>query len=629
MEGPSKVLDEVVGSDRDHSIYGSILVMPHLCSWEMENHRGLWQELSKLSAGTLRRLRKELDRTFGVSEDTRAADGSAPESKNEILQDLCQPRTWSVVVLYRGRDGQVRAALPAPPYYPHVSFDSDDEFDAKEADLTGPFPFRYLHRPSKLVDVSLLYLSPGVFVSASKLPTIDDAPAYSVPDRLTRSVRYAALLLDAHKVPEIAQRQVREYYDAFLSRFNEDQQNARRPAQVPLESGCDRSLSPRTSTDDTVLKVYTDSNDPLGLSHPEAGLTDPHFVLTDSVADADVVFSYHSLFAPTGDLRDALDARQALSSGVRQSPAMINQFPYEGAFVQKDHLARELWNQYGQERWPPWAIESYDLDVQFGAFVGAALHHKRERQRDSRENGDPVWIVKPARGTQSKGHLVTRSVAHICRLVDAGGTSRVAQRYIESPVCYQGRKVDCRCVVLMTDASPGRPTLYAHNRVFLRIANKRHDVSKPESLMDSETVLTATHLFHEAERSAPDAALPLLPVDTTTIRCLEETYGFSWKTDVLPKIHGMIRELFNGMTRAYPAMSVNPNSRAVYGVDVMFELSPDNKQVQPKLTEVTFCPANNATCAAYERDDGLYRTYLNDVFNCVFRNVISESLTPI
>ena len=30
--------------------------------------------------------------------------------------------------------------------------------------------------------------------------------------------------------------------------------------------------------------------------------------------------------------------------------------------------------------------------------------------------------------------------------------------------------------------------------------------------------------------------------------------GFHWKNSLLPKIHTMIRELFNGMTRAYSVM---------------------------------------------------------------------------
>jgi hypothetical protein len=182
----------------------------------------------------------------------------------------------------------------------------------------------------------------------------------------------------------------------------------------------------------------------------------------------------------------------------------------------------------------------------------------------------------------------------------------------------------------MTDASPGRPALYVHDRVFLRIARNPHDLSRPGALLDPETVLTATHLLRESDRSSPPGEpLPPLPPDAATIRGLEEAHGFRWSEDVLPRIHAMIRELFGGMTLAYPAMASNPGCRAVYGVDVMFEVLPDGGGVRPKLTEVTFCPANNATCDAYERDDDLYRSYLNDVFNCMFRGVASQNLTKL
>jgi hypothetical protein len=647
LDSTLKMLEE---HDEQHAAkpYGSILVVPHLCSWDMRNHRGMWQELSKLPDSALRRVRDALERL--AARPCPAPDDDDPNSavqqqelseglRKEVMEDILRLGAWSTVILYRAKkDGDdpghgdlptVRAALPVPPYFPHVQFENLHKLETKEADLTGPFPLRYHKSSCEVIETSLVYASPGVSISSPRwLPTVDVAPHHTFPDLLTRCVRYAALLSDSSQVPACVGKRLGDYYQAFLATVD-SQHNLQRSLagwspEIPVKPSSDDDCESNSSR---VLKVFTDSNDPIGLSHPEAGLTDPHFELVDSISEADVVFSYQSLFAPAGPLRKALNARQQQRQ--QSPPPLINQFPYEGAFVQKDHLARELWSQYGVTRRPAWAIESYDLDVQFVPFVARAWGAVVE-ERDGGKAPSLAWIIKPARGTQSKGHLVTRSLAHVCRLLDADGgtTSRVAQRYIENPVCYRRRKVDCRCVVIMTDASPGYPTLYMHNRVFLRIAHKPHEISNPSSLMDPETVLTATHLLHETERSSPDESLQLLPVDTETIRELEETYGFSWSTSVLPKIHTMIRELFDGMTLAFPAMSSNPNARAVYGVDVMFELLP-NGEVQPKLTEVTFCPANNATCEAYARDVGLYRSYINDVFNCMFRGVIAESLTKL
>ena len=58
----------------------------------------------------------------------------------------------------------------------------------------------------------------------------------------------------------------------------------------------------------------------------------------------------------------------------------INQFPFEAAFVQKDYLAREIQKQWGMP-FPPWVIESYDLDVQLKEII---------------------WIIWPAGGSQLK-----------------------------------------------------------------------------------------------------------------------------------------------------------------------------------------------------------------------------------
>ena len=172
---------------------------------------------------------------------------------------------------------------------------------------------------------------------------------------------------------------------------------------------------------------YIPTNDPMGLPHPEAGLSRDRFTLVDDVHDADIIYSYQSLFVER-PLRDAWETR---------THVLINQFPYEGAVLQKDHLGQEVLKQHGLPR-PSWAIETYDLDVQLAEFVGACL-------LDAARSGDtpPVWIVKPASGTQSQGHVVTRSLGHILRLVDSGGGSRVAQRYIVRKVCNLLINVSC------------------------------------------------------------------------------------------------------------------------------------------------------------------------------------------
>jgi hypothetical protein len=619
VAGPLANLKAMPKSD-----YGNMLVIPHVCTWDiaMNPSSGMWQALHELPVGVLKAIYEGLLVLWGEKE-IKIDDDDDHDDHEGLMDRICDPRTWSRVILYRHRHGNsVRAALPAPPYFPQVPLQS--AADSTEADLTGPFPFEY-HLPSTetVIASSLAYLSPEASLANGRLPTLDLVPSYSCPDPLTRSVRYVALL--GELAPPSCLAAVKTAHAAFVQRMHLVRQEilqSQEDGAANLETA--RNSEGPTTTDessntDKVWRVFTDANDPMELGHPQAGLTSSKFALTDSIEDADIIYSFRSLYAPS-ELRELLQHRLAGSN-----PVLINQFPYEGAFVQKDHLGREILKQHGLPR-PRWSIETYDLDVQLTEFIGAAILATERGE-------DPVWIVKPAGGTQSKGHVVTRSTAQILRLVEAGGESRVVQRYISNPVCVDGRKVDCRCIVMMTSGEPGNPTLFMHNRVFFRIANKAHSITKPSNLMDVESVLTATHLINDGDRTSSNV-LETLPTDHKTIAKLELDYGtvgFNWQDNILPKIKTMIRELFNNMTAAFPAMGESKQSRALYGVDVMFEVESGGVSggVEVKLTEVTFCPSNNSVCDAYEKDEDLFRSYNNDVFSCLFLGSVSNNITKI
>ena len=387
---------------------GSLLVIPHLCSWDMvaEPDRGMWDALAPLPLSVLQEVLRALQKLWNETSDTISDDRTA------LLNRICDPRTWSRVMLYREEgSNRVRGALPSPPYPPQLKVASAS--DTTEADLTGPFPFRYesLKFP---VDCSMVYVCPSLTLEPGQLPTIDLVPIYSAPNAQMRAVRYAALL--GKDAPDFALTEVRGLYANFVKNMHQRRQQALEQ-EASEAAPPERSNAPEVAVD-KIWKVYTDANDPMELGHPEAGLSPSTFQLTTSLEDADIIYSYQSLFAP-GELKDSIDGR---------TNVLINQFPYEGAFVQKDHLGREILRQHGLPL-PNWAIETYDLDVQFTEFVGAATL-AAERGED-----DAIWIIKPASGTQSKGHVVTKSTAQVLRMTDTGGGSRVAQRYIVSLLC--------------------------------------------------------------------------------------------------------------------------------------------------------------------------------------------------
>eukprot|EP00978_Attheya_sp_CCMP212_P007364 scaffold17121_cov60-Attheya_sp.AAC.3 len=431
---------------------GAIIVMPHICSWDMilQANDGMYKALLSLPLSVLGQI---LDGLNEVNQDSISSelnndtlqklDVETDRQEKDAVIDEILPMAWSRVILYREIDS-VRGALPSPPYPPQSTLIASPD-DETEADLLGPFPFVYLQRSTTGASsssqggtpCSLAYLSPD-WSSEKSLPTIDLVPRYSVPNGITRSIRYAALL-GINGAPEFAIQSAKNMYANFVHTMHvARQQNLEQTTTITLPPEIELAPEDGSKMEPSKpLLVYTDSNDPMELAHPVTGLTSPHFALTSSMEDADIIYSYRQLYAPgPNNLRDMIESK--ISEG-RAAP-LVNQFPYEGAFVQKDHLGRELLKQHGLPR-PNWAIETYDLDVQLGEFVGAAIlaqekHRQQQVEKDEfslqAEEHAPLWIIKPAGGTQSKGHVVSRSIAQVLKIVDAGGDSRVAQRYIVS-----------------------------------------------------------------------------------------------------------------------------------------------------------------------------------------------------
>jgi hypothetical protein len=303
------------------SDYGNMLVIPHVCSWDiaMNPSNGMMQALHELPINVLKAVYKGLLVLWGEK------DSKIDDDDHEGLMDrICDPRTWSRVILYR-HGNSVRAALPAPPYFPQVPLQSAS--DSTEGDLTGPFPFEY-HLPSAetVIASSLAYLSPEASLANGRLPTLDLVPSYSCPDPPTRSVRYVALLGELAPLSCLAA--VKNAHATFVQRMHLVSQEILQKEEddaANLETA--RNSEGPTTTDETsdmdkVWRVFTDANDPMELAHPEAGLTSSKFALTDSIEDADIIYSFRSLYAPS-DLREQLQRR--LNS---PKPVLINQFPY-------------------------------------------------------------------------------------------------------------------------------------------------------------------------------------------------------------------------------------------------------------------------------------------------------------
>ena len=614
-----RIVQQLPISDLKWTSAGALLVIRPICEWDIQKENGLWQALStQVSLPSLRVVQQGLNSaqlkqpfhssSVPVHQDKEETScGLDPIEERVFLQnEICaSPQTWARITLY-SKNGKVRAALPAPPYYQVSNLASG------EADLTGPFPFFFNQRERQSGEVKVIPTFLAYWGEKPEgetcSPTLDLVPPHTCPNDLVRALRHVALF-GVEAAPPECWMLLQQVQAVFIHEMHKVRQLKLECQGKELR---EKPLIVRHENEPRIWKVYTDAGDPLGLSHPDTGLETSSYQLVEDAGDADIIFSFESLFHPKCSIYD--HSKNKFSA----QPQLINQFPYEGAWVQKDHLARGILEQHGFPL-PVWALESFDLDVQLAQFVAMASSMSAASEAAMPETTPPLWIVKPAHGTQSRGHVVTHSLGHVLKLLDAGKPpSRVVQRYLSSPVTHQGRKVDCRCLVVLYSCDP--LILFLHKRVYFRIAEQRHSVAKPQGWINRRVILTATHLFaNDTEANAAtddtesnnnqhkgDDSAGKLPVDHKTITSLEAEYpgDFDWRNVIWPKIQTMVRELFSGMKRAYADNLRNTSfCRAVYGIDIMFEnveCENGSSMIEPKLTEVTFCPSNNGeSCRPY------------------------------
>lgn len=78
----------------------------------------------------------------------------------------------------------------------------------------------------------------------------------------------------------------------------------------------------------------------------------------------------------------------------------------------------------------------------------------------------------------------------------------------------------------------------------------------------------------------------------------------------------MIRQVFEGASKELPPKGIahNPQSRAMYAVDLMLDWKKDSngaQTIEPMICEVNFMPDCNRACKYHP-------SFFNDVFNTLF-----------
>ena len=184
-------------------------------------------------------------------------------------------------------------------------------------------------------------------------------------------------------------------------------------------------------------------------------LKDPRFKLVTDPKEA-------KIFWLTSAIREE---DNALSSyGVQESECYFNYFKAEQALVSKDHIA-QLVKSTLKDR--SCIMETFDLAWELPCFIGAF-------QGRAKKGLDNTWIVKPTNLARSIDTWVCNNADQVVRLMETG--PKIAQKYIDRPLTFQGRKFTLRYVVLLKSLLPLQ--LYRCNEFYTQFSNNKFNMSE-------------------------------------------------------------------------------------------------------------------------------------------------------
>jgi tubulin--tyrosine ligase-like protein 12 len=104
--------------------------------------------------------------------------------------------------------------------------------------------------------------------------------------------------------------------------------------------------------------------------------------------------------------------------------------------------------------------ETFVLNESLPAFVGRF----QEREKLALDN---TWILKPTNMARSMDTWVTSNLDQILRVSETG--PKIAQKYIQKPCLFRGKKFDLRFVALVKSVLPLE--LYVYQEFYTRHSN--------------------------------------------------------------------------------------------------------------------------------------------------------------
>ena len=291
-------------------------------------------------------------------------------------------------------------------------------------------------------------------------------------------------------------------------------------------------------------------------------LTDKRFKIVDDPKVAKILW-----------LCEDYEQRRFQEWGIDFSSVYVSYFKKEGALVIKNAIANMI-NTTLKDK--SCMQLTFDLESALPQFIGCF----QDREKKGLEN---TWIVKPTAMARSMDTWVCNNAEQISRLVETG--PKVAQKYIERPITFKGRKIDLRYVVLMKSLLPLQ--LYVANEFYIRFSNNQFTMSE-STFQEYDTHFTVMNYGDK---------------DMTNMRCEQFMEAFNEEyeprgirfQDLNQKAFKAIADVFKAFQTRYgkdvEKMGNIDRSRACYGVDVMID-----QDCNAKLLEVTFAPDMGRFC---------------------------------